>query len=255
MAQKGIFSKSSNPALGKFAQATTKVNYEATTGEVMTLDGTINKSLILTGILFITAILTWNIMSSNPGLAMTFAMGGFIGGLIVALIITFKPTMAPNLAWLYAALEGGALGGISFVFAEQFYGGIVLQAISLTMCTLGLMLMLYKYEIIKVTEKFKSIMMVALGAIFAVYMLSMVLGFFGISIPYLHQGGPIGIGISCVILVVAALTLLLDFDMIENGVKAGAPAYMEWFCGFALLMTLVWLYVEFLQLLAMLSSD
>ena len=162
----------------------------------------------------------------------------------------YSPTLAP----LYAALEGLFVGGISAMYAARF-GGIVFQAIMLTIAVLFTMLFLYRSGIIKVTEKLRAGVYMATGAIFLVYILSFILSFFGIQIPFLHSTGPIGIGISLVIIGIAAFNLLLDFDNFEKGERYGAPAYMEWFLGMGLLITLVWLYIEILRLLAIFASS
>ncbi|MEZ4931497.1 MAG: Bax inhibitor-1/YccA family protein [Saprospiraceae bacterium] len=140
------------------------------------------------------------------------------------------------------------------MYAGAFGGAIVFHAVTLTFAVLFMMLFLYKTGMIKVTEKFRSGVMMATGAIFIVYLLSWVLGMFGVNIPYLHEGGMMGIGISVVIIGIAALNLLLDFDMFEKGEQYRAPKYMEWFAAMGLLITLVWLYIEILRLLAILAG-
>ncbi len=216
--------------------------------ERMTVAGAVNKSVILTGILMLTAFYGF----TNP--SPLFMWGGAIGGLIAVLVASFKPTTSPIAAPIYAALEGLFVGSISAIYAAA-YGGIIVQAVSGTICVLASMLILYKSGTIKVTDKLRSGIMMATGAIALVYMLSWIMGMFGINIPYLHQGGAIGIGISVVIIGVAAMNLLLDFDFFEKGEEAGMPSYMEWFAGMGLLVTLVWLYIEILRLLSMLGRD
>jgi uncharacterized YccA/Bax inhibitor family protein len=179
---------------------------------------------------------------------------GIFGGLAAVLVASFKPTTSPIAAPVYAAFEGLFVGSISAIYAAQF-DGIVFQAVSLTFGTLFSMLILYKTGIIKVTAKFRSAVYMATGAIFLVYLVSFIGSFVGFNIPYLHEGGTIGIGISVVIIGVAALNLLLDFDSFEKGAAANAPKYMEWFVSLGLLVTLVWLYIEFLRLLSKLSRD
>ena len=158
---------------------------------------------------------------------------------------------------MYAAFEGLFVGGISAMYANSFngQGSIIITAVSATICVLLAMLVLYRSGLIVVNQKFRSGVMMATGAIFLVYMLSWILGMFGINIPYLHEGGMIGIGISIVIIGVAAMNLLLDFDFFERGEEAGMPQYMEWFAGMGLLVTLVWLYVEMLRLVSMLNRN
>ena len=251
---KSFFSTSSNPAARAFTKAPTINTFERAEGDVMTIDGAINKSAILLGLLVIAASVTWTMAATAPGTAMSLAIGGAIGGLIVAIALMFKQEWAPQLAWLYAVLEGLFLGAISSAYNAAFEG-IVIQAVGLTLCILALMLVLYKYEVIKVTEKFRSVMTLAIGAFMMMYMVSFLVSMFGGDIGFLHDGGPLAIGICLVAIVVASLSLLLDFDLIERGAAAQAPKYMEWYAGFALLMTLVWLYIELLRLIAMLSSE
>jgi len=178
---------------------------------------------------------------------------GIIGGLIACLVGTFKPTTAPVAGPLYALLEGLALGAISQVI-ELRYPGIVANALLLTFGVLGLMLVLYTTRTIRVTDRLVKGVVVATGAVFLVYMADMILNFFGFAVPYIHQSGPIGIGISLVIVGIAAFNLLIDFAVIEEGVGNGSPRYMEWYCAMALMVTLVWLYLEILRLLSKLRG-
>ena len=180
-------------------------------------------------------------------------IGGAIGGLIFAMVTIFKPQWAPVTAPIYAVLEGLFIGGIS-AFMERIYPGIVPQAAGLTFGILFALLAAYKSGLIRATENFKLGVVAATGGIFVIYIASFILGFFGISIPFLHDSGPIGIGISVFICIVAALNLVLDFDFIENGAEHGAPKYMDWVGAFGLMVTLVWLYIEILHLLAKLRD-
>ncbi len=214
----------------------------------MTVSGAVNKSLLLGALMLATAVFSY--INPSP----LFMWGGAIGGLIVVIIASFKPRYSPTLAPLYAALEGLFVGGISAMYASAF-NGIVFQAVTLTMAVFFLMLFLYKTGIIKVTQKLRSGIIMATGAIFVVYLLNFVLAMFGINMPFLHDGGMIGIGISLLIIGVAALNLLLDFDNFHKGEEYGAPAYMEWFSAMGLLITLVWLYIEILRLIAIFSSN
>lgn len=247
MARRSFF-ESSNPILKEqaFQNAAQGMNTFAES-ETMTANGAVNKTFILSAILLITAAISWTM--PNP----VFMIGGIIGGLVCVLIASFKPTTSAVTAPLYAAFEGLALGAISAIYAQAF-DGIILQAFSLTIGILFTMLFLYKSKLVVVTDKLRMGVMMATGAIAIVYMLNFVLSFFGIHIPYLHQGGMIGIGISLLIIGVAAMNLLLDFDNFDKGEQYGAPAYMEWFCGMGLLVTLVWLYLEILRLLSILSG-
>lgn len=214
----------------------------------MTVQGAVNKTLILSGIMLLTAL--WGF--SSPSSLMMW--GGAIGGFIIVLIASFRPHLSPTLAPIYAALEGLFVGSISAIYAAAL-DGIIFQAVTLTLGVLFAMLFIYKAGIIKVTSKLRTGVYMATGAIAIVYILNIVLSFFGINMPYLHDASPLGIGISLVIIAVAAFNLLLDFDNFEKGEKYGAPSYMEWFCGMGLLITLVWLYIEILRLVALLSSS
>lgn len=252
--------KSSNPALGNntFEQYQPGIQ----TAGAMTINGTINKTLILLALVVIPAVWVWDMfyesgITTEGGLEnaslMYWLYGGLIGGLIFAFITIFKKTWAPITAPIYAILEGLAIGGISAIFELQF-SGIVFQAVSLTFGTLFAMLVTYRLGLIKVTEKFRMGVVAATGAIFVVYLLSFVLGFFSINVPFIHSGGTIGILFSLFVVVIAALNLVLDFDFIEKGAEHGAPKYMEWYGAFGLIITLVWLYIEFLRLLSKLRQ-
>jgi uncharacterized YccA/Bax inhibitor family protein len=220
-------------------------------GEAMTLGGTVNRTAIMLALVLITAGWTWNqfYVTQNPAAVAPYMWVGLIGGLILALVTVFKKTWAPITAPIYALLEGLALGGISAVFEARF-PGIVLQAVGLTFGTLAALLVAYRSGLIKVTDNFRLGVVAATGGIFVVYLVDMVLRFFGVNIPFIHEGGMIGIGFSIFVVIIAALNLVLDFDFIESGVSARAPKYMEWFGAFALMVTLIWLYLEILRLLA-----
>lgn len=240
------FFSSSNPVMKE--ETYIKQAHQAALGApTMTVQGAINKTLILSGILLLSSAVSWVIV--NPVLIYL----GIFGGLISVLVATFRPQSSSITAPLYAMFEGLALGAISAIYASAYHG-IVFQAFTLTLAILFMMLMIYKYQIIEVTNQFRVGVVMATGAVFLVYMLSFILSFFGINLPYLHQGGMIGIGISVVIIVIASLNLLLDFDNFDKGEAFGAPAYMEWYSAMGLLITLVWLYLEILRLLARLNS-
>lgn len=221
----------------------------------MTINGTVNKTGIL--LILVAAVAAWSwqkaFAAPDPGALYPWMIGSAIGGLVVALITVFKKTAAPFTAPLYAVLEGVFLGILSAIFEMQF-PGIVFQAVLLTFGTLFALLTAYRTGLIKVTENFKLGLFAATGGIFLIYMASMVLGFFGVSIPYIHESGLIGIGFSLFVVVIAALNLVLDFDFIENGAARGAPKYMEWYAAFGLLVTLIWLYIELLRLLSKIRS-
>lgn len=225
--------------------------------QAMTINGTISKTAFLLLLTLLTAAFAWTQSVSGAGptaAAPVYLWGGLIGGFVMALITMFKKEWAPFTAPAYALLEGFFLGAISGMYAH-FYQGIVLQAVMLTFGTLFAMLMAYRSGLIKVTQKFRAGVVAATGGIFLIYLATMVLGFFNINIPYIHESGMIGIGFSLLVVALAALNLVLDFDLIENGAASQAPKYMEWYGGFALLVTLVWLYIEFLRLLSKLRSD
>lgn len=251
--RKGLFRGSSNPMMKEetfrnAANGTLDGDFIQVSGEKMTVQGAINKSFILGSIMLVTAIFGF----ANP--SPLFVWGGAIAGLVVVIIASRKPHLSPKLAPLYAALEGLFVGGITAMYAGA-YTGIVFQAISLTLAVFFMMLFIYKTGIIKVTGKFRTGVMMATGAVLLMYVVNFALSFFGINMPFLHEGGMMGIGISLVIIGIASMNLLLDFDNFEKGEQYGSPAYMEWFSAMGLLITLVWLYVEILRLIAMLSRD
>lgn len=223
----------------------------------MSLGGTVNKTGFLLLLAVLTAAFAWNQAITPEGevaaAARLYLWGGLIGGFAVALVTVFKKTWAPVTAPLYALLEGFFLGAISAIF-NQMYQGIVMQAVLLTFGTLFALLFAYRSGLIKATENFKLGVVAATGGIALIYLATIVLGLFGINIPYIHESGLIGIGFSLFVVVIAALNLVLDFDFIETGVEQGAPKYMEWYGAFGLMVTLVWLYIEFLRLLAKLQS-
>ncbi len=240
---------------------------EAATGsQTMTINGTVGKTSILLVLLLFSAALVWRkglplldgqVTPQMADAAMRemgpWIFGGLIGGLIAALVTAFKTNWAPVSAPIYALLEGLFIGGISII-AEASFPGIVLQAVGLTFGVLICLLVAYRAGIIKVTEKFRAGVMAATGAVFLVYMATFILGFFGVGIPYIHGAGPVGIGFSVIVVVIASMNLVLDFDLIESASNQGMPKYMEWYGGFALMVTLVWLYLEILRLLMKLNS-
>jgi uncharacterized YccA/Bax inhibitor family protein len=224
-------------------------------GSTMTLNGTVNKSGILLALILVTAAFVWGKYDGPESAAaiMPWVAVGGIGGFILAMITIFKKTWAPVTAPVYALLEGLFLGGISAMFEARF-PGIVMQAVGLTFGTLAALLMAYRSGLIRATENIKLGGVAASGGIALLYLVSFVMGFFGKSIPFIHESGLLGIGFSAFVVVIAALNLVLDFDFIENGVEEGAPKYMEWYGAFGLMVTLVWLYLEILRLLAKLQS-
>lgn len=241
------FFNSSNPVMKEdsFQKQTAGIEYN---GEAMTMSGAVNKTLFLFSLLLFTTALSY--FMATPFLLVTGAILGFIA----VLVGVFKPHLSPYAAPAYALFEGLFVGSISALYAAA-YEGIVLQAVGLTFGTLLMMLLIYKSGLVKITHKFRMGVLMATGAVALFYIFSLIAGAFGMNVPLLHSGGMLGVGVSVLILVIASLNLLLDFDLFERGEREGAPEYMEWFAGMSLLVTLVWLYVEFLRLLSILQRD
>lgn len=258
--------RTSNPTLGKNAFTSEASNHNmgtgtafgsniATDGNVMTLKGAINKTIILFAILLVTGIISWKMTWSGQIATPILLIGGTIGGLILGLVTSFAKKAAPITAPIYAAFEGVVLGSISSMF-EAAYSGIVFQAVALTLLVFGLMLFMYKTGILKASGKFMKGVFIATAAIGIFYLVSFIVGLFTPAFSeFLFANPLIGIVISVIIVAVAALNLILDFSTIENGANSGAPKYMEWYAGFGLMVTLVWLYIEILRLLSYLRRD
>ena len=239
--------KSGNPALNK----KTFENLRTSSDGVMTLDGAVNKTAISMGILLLAAYYTY----SNA--IMDYILIGFIGGFILAIVTIFKKEWSPTTVPIYAVLEGLALGGISKMYADAFEPGIVPQAIMLTLGILFALLFAYKSKIIQATENFKLGVFAATAGIGIVYLVSFLMSLFGGGgLPVMDptNASMLSIGFSLFVVVIASLNLVMDFDFIEQGAANGAPKYMEWYGAFGLLVTLIWLYLEILRLLAKLSS-
>jgi uncharacterized YccA/Bax inhibitor family protein len=246
-----IGNRSGNPVL----KESTFKGFEAVAeGEGMTIEGTVNRTYVLFLLLIVGVA---GAVVADESALYGLMMLGAIGGLVVALVTVFRKQWAPITAPIYALLEGLFVGAISLVM-EAAYPGIVLPAVSLTFGTLFALLAAYRSGLIKVTENFKLGVAAATGAIFVVYLAQFVLGLVGVQVGVLHEAifgaGLLGIGVSVVVIVVAALNLVLDFDFIEQGAAARAPKYMEWYGAFGLLVTLIWLYLEILRLLSKLRS-
>jgi uncharacterized YccA/Bax inhibitor family protein len=216
----------------------------------MTLQGTVQKSFILLFLTILSACFTWK---TATGIGYPVGIGGGIAGFIVCIVLCFKKEWAPGLAPVYAILEGLFLGAISAIM-ERVYSGIVAQAVMLTFGTFFALLAAYSTGLIKPSENFKLGIIAATGGIALVYIVTIVLGLFGISMPFIHDSGAIGIAFSAFVVVIAALNLVLDFDFIEQGCAHQAPRYFEWYAAFGLMVTLIWLYVEILRLLSKLRS-
>jgi len=245
-----------NPAFSKEAFAGYDQVYGTTRPVAMTVQGTVGKTFALLAILSATALWSWNAML-NGEISWGVLPAAAIGGTVLALITIFKPSLAPWTAPIYAAFEGVFLGMISNVIQYQLgkqYPGIALQAVSLTCATLFCMLFFYTTGLIKVTQKLKAGVIAATGAVCLVYFVSIVMSMFGRTVPFLNEASPVGIGISLVIVGIAAFNLLLDFDFIDYGVRMEAPRSMEWYAAFGLILTLVWLYLEMLRLLQKLQD-
>ncbi len=243
--------KSGNPAMNVFE------NTVALPGSgTMTETGTLNKFFLLFLLVMASASLTWKAFYEGVNV-MPYVLGAAILGFITAMVVIFKKEWAAYVVPVYALFEGVVLGGISATYNNVFAKsapGIVTQAVLLTFGVVIAMYVLYRFRIIKVTDKLRSIIFTATAGIAIFYLLSIVLSFFHINIGFINEGSALGIGFSLVVVVIAAMNLLLDFDMIEKGVAAGAPKYMEWYGAFGLLVTLVWLYLEILRLLAKLAN-
>jgi uncharacterized YccA/Bax inhibitor family protein len=243
--------RSSNPTLNE--KSFQGLPYDTTAR--MTLNGTVNKTGILLVCAMATALFTWTsfLSTGEPGAAGAFLVLGLIGGLIFSIVTIFKREWSPITAPAYALCEGLVLGGLSALF-EVRYPGIAMQAVALTFGTLGTLLVVYRTGIIRVTDKFRIGVVAATGAVALFYFLQMILSFFHLQFTSVYQGGIIGIGFSLIVVGIAAMNLLLDFDFIERGIAYGAPKYMEWYSAFSLLVTLVWLYIEILRLLSKFRS-
>ncbi len=259
------FFKSGNPALSEKRFRDTVLDDVVTHENAMTVKGTLQKFGFLFLMTMGTAFYSWK-EAAEGGNANALVIGGAIGGLIIAIAITFKKEWSAYLAPLYALCEGLFLGAVSAFFEYQVasrqggyaggYSGIVFQAVGLTFCVVAAMYLLYKFNIIKATQKFKAIILTATIGIGLFYLICMIImwGFDGNAPSFLFQGTALGIGFSIFVVALAALNLILDFDMIEQGAALGAPKYMEWYGAFGLLVTIVWLYLEILRLLSKLSS-
>jgi uncharacterized YccA/Bax inhibitor family protein len=243
--------KSSNPTLnsntftgfGRISEA-----------DSMTIGGTVNKSAILLLLVMLPAAWIWNLFIHAGATAVQgWLVFGMIAGFVLALVTVFKKEWAPITAPLYAVAQGVFLGGISAVFNAS-YPGIVIQAIGLTFSTLAMMLLVYKMEWISPSENFKLGIVAATGGIALLYFVGFILSFFGINLSFIYGNGTFGIIFSVVVVVIAALNFILDFDFIQQGAQARAPKYMEWYGAFALMVTLIWLYMEILRLLSKLRS-
>lgn len=251
-----MFEKSSNPIFSRTKFTSTAFTTDQS--QVMTMNGTVNKTFTMLLILIVTASLTWKaalpytvtpqgISLYNPGLVTTLMIVGLIGGIISALITVFKKEWSMVTAPIYAAMEGLVLGGLS-ALVETMFPGLVVKAVMLTFGVFFLMLIAYRMQIIKPTQKLMMGIVIATAAVGLFYLVQMILNMFGVILPT-QENGMIGIGFSLVVVGIAALNLILDFKMVEDGVAQGAPKYYEWYASFGLMVTLIWLYIEIINLL------
>lgn len=243
--------RSSNPA---FRNGILSRAGAATDAGVMSLGGTIGKTFVLVALTIASAAYTWLQVASRPADIGFLLMVGAIGGLVVAMVTIFVPRLAPVTAPIYAVLEGMALGGISLIYNRQ-YAGLPVQAVMLTFAVFLVMLTLYRFRVIQATQRFRSVVLAAGLGLMLFYVANLVMGFFGVNLPLINSASPMGIGFSVLACTIAAFFLILDFDLVEEGIAKGAPKHMEWYAGFSLLLTLVWLYMEMLRLLGKLRKD
>ncbi|MFP3123042.1 Bax inhibitor-1/YccA family protein [Ectobacillus funiculus] len=218
-------------------------------GSVMTIGGTVGKTLIMLLLLLGTSVYSYMQVMQNK---MNFgvAVGAVVVAFVFALITSFAPRAAFITAPVYAAVEGVFLGTVSGLYTQQFGNYVILQAVLLTISIMLAMLILYATRIIKATDTFRSVVMSATLGVFFMYLIVMILQLFHVPVPFLHDGGTIAIIVSAIVIVIAALNLVLDFHFIESSAKYGSPQYMEWYGAFALMATLVWLYLEILRLVS-----
>ncbi len=245
--------RTANPAFSTttFPGSATRAGY----GDTMTIEGTINRTGILLICVLLTAMFAWSqfYTTRDPAMVGPYVLIGAIGGFIMAMVTIFKKEWSGVTAPIYALLEGLFLGSISAVLELRF-PGIAMEAVALTFGTCFCLLLAYRSGLIRASEKFTLGIVAATGGIALVYVVSMVIGFFGVRVPYIYGSGPIGILFSLFVVVIAALNLILDFNFIEQGAMRGAPKYMEWYSAFGLMVTLIWLYLEIIRLLSKLRG-
>ncbi len=241
--------RTGNPTLSERAFSGTRA---AAGEEPMTLQGTVQKTAILLLLVVAASCVTWAQLRVNPAYALRWSMIWAVAGFVVAMVTVFKKSWAPVTAPIYAVAEGLMLGVLSSLFELQ-YPGVVIQAVGLTFGTLAALLVAYRSGLVKATQNFRLGVMAATGGICILYLVDIVMAFFGHRVPMIHESGWLGIGFSAFVVVIAALNLVLDFDFIEQASQSGQAKYMEWYAGFGLLVTLVWLYLEILRLLSKLN--
>jgi uncharacterized YccA/Bax inhibitor family protein len=245
--------RTANPAFNDntFPAYSTRTGF----GETMTIEGTVSRAGILLICVLATAAWVWSqfFTTRDPASVAPYILVGVFGGFIMALVTVFKKEWSGITAPIYALLEGLFLGGISATL-EMRFPGIAIEAVALTFGTCFCLLLAYRSGLIRATQKFTMGIVAATGGIALVYLVSMVVGFFGVQVPLIYGSGPVGILFSLFVVVIAALNLILDFDFIEQGARRGAPKYMEWYSAFGLMVTLIWLYLEILRLLSKLRD-
>lgn len=245
--------QSSNPVITAKAFEKGFQSFQNST-DLMSINGVVNKSIIMLVLVLAAATFTWNQVITNPASTSMWMIVGAIGGLVLGLVTIFKMSIAHITAPLYAIFQGLFVGALSSLI-EGMFPGIPLQAVMLTFGTFFGMLFLYRAGIIRATKRFRAIMFAAIAGIGITYFIGFIMSFFGIT-PFYSIGNTslVSIGFSIVVVVIAALSLILDFDTIEQGIIQGAPKQMEWYSAFGLMMTLIWLYIEILRLLTKLQS-
>lgn len=249
------FFKSGNPTLSEktFGE---HIQLPGASLETMSIRGTLNKFGIMFLLLLASSAFTWKAFAEGKNIN-SWIIGAAIGGLVVALIITFRPKLSPVLSPIYALVQGVLVGGISAIYNnafEAFAPNIVMQAVGITFGVVIAMFALYSSGVLKATKRFKAVVFTATAGIAVFYLLAFVLRFAGIQMPLIHESTTWGILFSVVVVVVAALNLIMDFDLIEKGAAGGAPKFMEWYGAFALMVTIIWLYIEILRLLGKLNK-
>ena len=249
------FNKTSNPTLGE--GILNRFAFSAT-DRPMTVQGSINKTALLLALVIAGAAFTWSrVMTSvESGVAVGirgWMIGGSVVAFILAIVISFRQNLAPVLSPIYAICEGLFIGAIS-AFFEVKYSGLVLRAVLLTFSVMFALLFLYKMRIVRATERFRTILITATAGIAIAYLITFIISLFGVNMSFMYGRGSLGLIVSIGVVAVAALNLVLDFDFIENGAESNLPAYFEWYGAFGLMVTLVWLYIEILRLLAIIAG-
>jgi uncharacterized YccA/Bax inhibitor family protein len=249
------FNKTSNPTLGE--GILNRFAFSAT-DRPMTVQGSINKTALLLALVIAGAAFTWSrVMTSvESGVAVGirgWMIGGSVVAFILAIVISFRQNLAPVLSPIYAICEGLFIGAMSAYF-EVMFPGLVLRAVLLTFSVMFALLFLYKMRIVRATERFRTILITATAGIAIAYLITFIISLFGVNMSFMYGGGSLGLIVSLIVVAIAALNLVLDFDFIENGAESNLPSYFEWYGAFGLMVTLVWLYIQILRLLAIIAG-